>query len=178
MRLRVWPQRQAGGAGPLRHPGDIGVEGVDIQHSGRGGDPPRRDREAEVGDRSRHMRRVRQTAQAVANLSLSIVLVQVWGIVGVAWGTLLPLVVIELFVLLPYGIRALNFDARRVCAETLRPQLLPLTSLALYCQVVANLGPTAGWLTVSLIAAGAGLILAATALPALRRQRGTLAAAG
>lgn len=116
--------------------------------------------------------------QAGINLALSIVFVRIWGIVGVAWGTLLPLVVIELFVLLPYGLKALQFDARRVFAETLRPQFLPIASLALYCQVVANLQPRAGWVPVLLIAAGAGLILAATTLPNLRRPRGAMPAAG
>ena len=42
-------------------------------------------------------------SEAVLNLILSISLVMFWGIEGVAWGTFIPLVFVELLVFMPYA---------------------------------------------------------------------------
>jgi O-antigen/teichoic acid export membrane protein len=99
-------------------------------------------------------------AQAVANFVLSIAFVRIWGIVGVAWGTFLPLVLIEALVLVPYAMRALQFDASRLVAKVVLPQVPALVGLTAYCELVRILRPLPGWTNVALIGAGAGGILA------------------
>ncbi|MBX3443631.1 MAG: oligosaccharide flippase family protein [Planctomyces sp.] len=115
--------------------------------------------------------------QALINLALSIALAPVWGLVGVAVGTLVPLLIADLFILLPYGLRALRFDGRRLVEDVLRPQLVPLGVLVLYCEGVGNLHPQPGWLSVGAIGAGAAGVLAAVLFGQWRRPR-AMAAAG
>jgi O-antigen/teichoic acid export membrane protein len=108
-------------------------------------------------------------AQAIVNLALSIALVRAFGIVGVAWGTWIPLVLIELLVLLPYGMRQLRFRTGGLLDMAVIPQLLPLCLLLAYCEGIRSLGPQPGWTSVGLISSGAGAVLATTWL--VRRVR-------
>ncbi len=99
--------------------------------------------------------------QAVANFVLSIVFVKVWGIVGVAWGTFLPLVLIEGLVLFPYAMRVLEFKPGRLLSQVVLRQAPMLVMLTIYCEVVSQLKPQPGWLNVALIGGGAVCILGA-----------------
>jgi Na+-driven multidrug efflux pump len=100
-------------------------------------------------------------AQAIINLVLSIALVRAFGVVGVAWGTWLPLMSIELLVLLPYGMRQLRFRGRELLQIAVVPQLLPLGLLLIYCEAMRSIGFQPGWTNVALVAVGAGAVLAA-----------------
>ncbi len=102
-------------------------------------------------------------AQAISNLVLSVVLVQSWGIVGVAWGTFVPLALIECGILYPYAVRALGFHGSRLLYRAVMPQLPTLLVLAIYCQAVSTLNLTPGWINVGWVAAGAvGILVAAS----------------
>lgn len=76
--------------------------------------------------------------EAVVNLTLSIVLCNMYGIVGVAWGTLIPIVLMELFLLGPFALKYLGISWYRLLDQTIRPQLPALGALAGYSYWVAN----------------------------------------
>lgn len=61
----------------------------------------------------------------LANLGLSIVLVQTFGITGVALGTLIPTSIVCLGFLLPYTMRLIGVGGREVVAEMFLPALIP-----------------------------------------------------
>ena len=61
-----------------------------------------------------------------------------YGIEGVAWGTLIPVVVIELLVLVPYAFRTLQVSAWRIAHEAVWPQLLPLLALLAFSLLVSQ----------------------------------------
>ena len=63
---------------------------------------------------------------ALANLAISIALVQRLGIVGVALGTLIPTAIESAFLMLPYTLRQLGVGAREALAEIALPALVPL----------------------------------------------------
>lgn len=100
--------------------------------------------------------------EAVSNLTLSLVLIHVWGLMGVAVGTLTPVLAFELFLLLPYAGRVLQISAGRMFREALAPQILPLGALLAYSMTVSNYVQVAhGWLPLLAIAAGGGAVLLA-----------------
>jgi O-antigen/teichoic acid export membrane protein len=98
-------------------------------------------------------------AEALANLGLSLVLVYSIGIIGVAWGTLVPMVIIELALLLPYSLRTIGAPARATLRQALLPALLPLSLLWAYCETVSRLDLPAGWVPILAITAGGGAVL-------------------
>ena len=69
-------------------------------------------------------------ASGLANLGLSIVLVQAMGVVGVAYGTLIPTVV-EAMVILPYGLRVMGIGLGAGLREALVAPLVPAVPMAL-----------------------------------------------
>lgn len=93
--------------------------------------------------------------EAVCNLVLSLILIGPLGIVGVALGTLIPMLVFELALLLPYAMRLLELGWRQVVRDILSPQVLPLVALLGYCLVVQFVSnPMTGWIPVLLVSAG------------------------
>lgn len=100
--------------------------------------------------------------EAAANLVLSLMLVRTLGIIGVAWGTLIPMVVIEIALLLPYSLRAIGAPAGAVLRQALLPALLPLSALWAFCEGVSRLSVPAGWLPILAITAGGGAVLGLT----------------
>lgn len=106
-------------------------------------------------------------AEAVANLILSLALVFHWGSEGVAWGTFIPLVTIELLVFLPYACQAIGVRKRDLLAHAVLPCLVPLVALWGYSHVVSRQGYPDGWISLIAIAAGGGGVLAAAGLPVL-----------
>ena len=65
---------------------------------------------------------------------VTIVLCLSHGIEGVAWGTTIPVVLVELGVLVPYALRQLKVSGWRIARDALRPQLLPLLALLGFAQ--------------------------------------------
>lgn len=99
--------------------------------------------------------------EAFGNLVLSLVLIQLIGIVGVAWGTLLPMLVVELGLLLPFAMRQLNLDTKELMRNVLVPLFLPLALLWAYCEVVSQIVPPAGWGAILAVTVGGGAVVGA-----------------
>ncbi len=111
------------------------------------------------------------SAEAVANLLLTLLLIRPFGLAGVAWGTALPLLVVELGALLPYAFRQLGYEPSRLIQEAVAPQMPALVGLLVYCEVVVRLVPDGGWPELLAISAGGGLVLGSLALAAELYQR-------
>ena len=99
--------------------------------------------------------------EALINLVLSLGLVYAVGVVGVAWGTFVPLVFIELFVLLPYANREIGTTSGRLLRHAILPQIPALLGLLTYCWVVSRCDFPHRWAALIPIAGGGGLVLAA-----------------
>ncbi|MCA9054502.1 MAG: oligosaccharide flippase family protein, partial [Planctomycetaceae bacterium] len=99
--------------------------------------------------------------QAVANLALSLILVRYWGVLGVAVGTLIPALVCELGLLLPYASRKLHLGARPLLVETIIPQIPAVAALWVYCELVSAREWPDGWASLIVITAGGGAVLLA-----------------
>lgn len=97
--------------------------------------------------------------QATANLVLSLILVREWGVIGVAWGTLIPALACELGLLLPYACRTLGLAPRRLAVETILPQLPAWAALWVYCEITSYVQWPTSWLSLVLIAGGGGAVL-------------------
>lgn len=76
--------------------------------------------------------------EAICNLLCSLVLCHYWGIVGVAWGTLLTAIVFELGLLIPLGVKTLQLSPATLWKQAIFPQLVPLTALAAYAWIVTQ----------------------------------------
>ncbi|MCA8998469.1 MAG: polysaccharide biosynthesis protein [Planctomycetaceae bacterium] len=99
--------------------------------------------------------------EAICNLGLSLLFVSFWGIMGVAWGTFVPLVVIELFVLLPCAMKLLHLRVRSLWKETIAPQLPAFAVLLVACDLVSRRVPETGWLPLmAATAIGGGALVA------------------
>ncbi len=109
--------------------------------------------------------------EALCNLVLSIILCSFWGLVGVAWGTIIPVVVIELGLLLPIALKRLGLPFSRLWKDALLPQLLPLAALAGYSLLVSQ-QPWShhGWPVLIGVTCGGGAVLGATWLLVRRGQ--------
>ncbi len=97
--------------------------------------------------------------EAVANLIISLSLLPYWGIYGVAVGTLLPLVVIELGLVVPIAMKQLKLSIGDLFNQGIRPQLLPLGMILTYSTVVSQYDLQDNWFTVIGIVSGAALVL-------------------
>lgn len=81
--------------------------------------------------------------EAIANLILSILFCQQFGTIGVAYGTLLPILIFEVGWLLPYACRKLGLAFSRLMIEGLAIQVIPACLIALYCMLLS--GPAQHW---------------------------------
>jgi O-antigen/teichoic acid export membrane protein len=68
--------------------------------------------------------------ESTANLLLSMLLVQRYGLLGVALGTMIPVIVVNLAWLMPVGCRALSVPYGRFLLEVTRPAWIPLVVTA------------------------------------------------
>lgn len=99
-------------------------------------------------------------AEAGVNLILSIILAQTMGVQGVAWGTSIPIIVFELGILVPLGLRQLGIPIVSVLRESLVPFLLPLLALWVYCDQLVRLFPNHhNWPALVGITCGGGAVL-------------------
>ncbi|MEO1999691.1 MAG: hypothetical protein ABGZ17_30985, partial [Planctomycetaceae bacterium] len=97
---------------------------------------------------------------AVLNVLLSIILIGPFGLMGVAMGTAIPVVVIELGLLVPHALRALQLELRDVVRHALGPQVLALGGLLVYSLTVQHLCPVDdNWLNLITISIGGGAVL-------------------
>lgn len=102
-------------------------------------------------------------AEALSSLTLSIILGSYWGLMGVACGSLVPVVCIELGVLLPVGLSRMGLPLTRFVKEAILPQLLPLAALFAYCVwVSAQEWSHQGWPMLIGVTACGGAVLGAT----------------
>lgn len=99
-------------------------------------------------------------AEAIANLVISLGLGWMLGRVGVAIGTLIPAVILEAGILLPFGLSILGISSMRLLKEAIRPQLVPLAALAGYCLLISPQPWAHGsWLALMGVSAGGGVVL-------------------
>ncbi len=73
--------------------------------------------------------------EAVLNLSLSIVLCSIMGIMGVVWGTIIPNVIISCFVLAPIAAKSLDFNIKESLLIYIRPLLAIIPSIII-CEYI------------------------------------------
>ncbi len=97
--------------------------------------------------------------QAVANLVLSLLLIRQWGIIGVAWGTLIPIILVELFLLVPYSLKSLDLSLGRLLSRAILPQVPGMVALVAYCAVVTKLELGFSWFNLLAITLGGGSVL-------------------
>jgi O-antigen/teichoic acid export membrane protein len=113
--------------------------------------------------------------EAVCNLGVSIGLCHLWGLSGVAWGTLIPIAIIELGLTLPLGLKLMGLSMSRLWREAIAPQLVPLAALGVYSSLVASQLPAIdGWPILIGITCGGGAVLGAAWLGMDRLVRGTM----
>jgi len=101
--------------------------------------------------------------EAFANLGLTLLLVKPFGLLGVALGTAIPIILVELTVMMPYALSKLGYRMPEFVRTVLTPQVLPLVALWGYSMFVSTtwpLGP--GWIPVLLVSAGGGIVLGST----------------
>jgi O-antigen/teichoic acid export membrane protein len=112
--------------------------------------------------------------ESVANLALSIVLVQRYGLVGVAIGTMVPVLATNLLWLLPAGCRSLGLPYGRFLADVTRPAVIPLAVTCIAGYAVTEYWNASRLATVAIQAVSLGLlycsIYLATLPPTLRRR--------
>ncbi|WP_437192403.1 lipopolysaccharide biosynthesis protein [Planctomicrobium sp. SH527] len=97
--------------------------------------------------------------EAAVNLVLSLILIQYFGIIGVAWGTIVPLYLVEIAVLLPYAIRTLGLCKKELWRVVVAPQLPAQVALILFCDVAVRYTPESGWGALLLVTIGGGTVL-------------------
>jgi O-antigen/teichoic acid export membrane protein len=110
-------------------------------------------------------------ATGIANLALSIVLVKRYGLIGVAWGTLIPVSVSATFLLFPAACRRVGVPVGVAIRQAVWPAVWPAAVAALALTLTRDRLP-ANLLAVAVQAsAGAGLYLALFGLAVGRRDR-------
>lgn len=77
---------------------------------------------------------------AIANLSLSVVLVGPFGLTGVAFGTLIPTVATSFGLVVPYAIRMVGVTFIDLCRQVVLPVLLPAGPAAALILGLGHLG--------------------------------------
>lgn len=98
-------------------------------------------------------------AEAFCNLILSLILIQIWGIVGVACGTLLPAIFMELFVFLPFAMKQFQLQRHELFATAVSAQIPALAGLLAYCELASRLVTKSGWGPLLLVTGAGGLVL-------------------
>lgn len=101
-----------------------------------------------------HLLALMALANGVANISLSVLLVQRFGVVGVAFGTLVPMTVETLFFVMPYVWRVIGITPSRAVRHALLPVLVPAVLAAALCYVlrdVVGVPSTVGTITLALV---------------------------
>lgn len=101
--------------------------------------------------------------EAISNLVLSLILIQSLGLVGVALGTAIPILIAELGIILPYAMKKLDITAGQLLRTAIRPTLAPLLMLLGYSYFLPQFFEIRNsWFALVGIAAGGGVFLIGT----------------
>lgn len=92
--------------------------------------------------------------EAILNLILSVSLIHVLGLYGVAIGTIVPIILVEMCVLLPFAFRMMDMPLSSVIRGVVAPQMIPLLSLFIYAITVDSLTLNPDWPTTLSVAFG------------------------
>jgi len=109
--------------------------------------------------------------QAALNLGLSLLLIHQMGIVGVAWGTLIPMIIVDLGLLLPYSLKALDIPTLPLLRRVVGPVVPPLALLWAYCEYASRWTLPDGWPSILAVTAGGGAVVGICALAIEMLQR-------
>ncbi len=93
----------------------------------------------------------------VVNAALSIMLIRRWGLVGVAWGTLIPMVVSAAFIQFPAACRKVGVPVRRAVIEAVLPAVWPAVIVGALIGFVRDIS-SGTLLAVALMATAGGLL--------------------
>ncbi len=88
----------------------------------------------------------------IANLILSLILVQRFGLVGVAVGTLIPTTIECLLFVMPYTMRVLGVGWHEMLGQVLLPALVPAIPSALVIYVLRETFPLNSWPAIAAVA--------------------------
>ncbi len=98
--------------------------------------------------------------EAIANLALTLIFIHPLGLMGVALGTAIPVVAIEVGMLLPYALKQIQFDTTQLIQKVLSPLVAPLTALWVYSFIVArSYPPSVGWIEMIGVSIGGAAVL-------------------
>ena len=100
---------------------------------------------------------IANVTEAIANIALSIVLGRMYGLLGIALGTSIPLLVVQLLWVAPYGCRSLGISVRRFARLAL-PAAIAIVVFALASSALAGVAVANGYLGVMLAGAGISLV--------------------
>lgn len=101
--------------------------------------------------------------EAVANLALSLILIQSLGLIGVALGTAIPILIAELGIILPYAMKKLDLTTNQLLRKAIGPTLTPLLVLLGYSYYLPQFVELQNsWTTLVAVAAGGGIFLIGT----------------
>lgn len=87
-------------------------------------------------------------ATGIANLALSIALVQSLGLAGVALGTLIPTTLESLVFVIPYTCRVIGVSPREALAKMYAPALLPAVPMLIVLYALQELVQPSSWLAI------------------------------
>lgn len=117
-------------------------------------------------------------AEGLANLALSLILIQPLGLIGVAIGTVVPMVVVRLFVIPWFACRRTGLSYRGFLGEVWTPVLLPAAAAGTLGVAIRQMLPGSDFLPVAaLIGTVAGSYLVLVVLDMWRRDDELLLAA-
>lgn len=97
-------------------------------------------------------------ASGVANLVLSIILIQFLGLTGVALGTLIPTSIECLLFVMPYALRVLGISWRGAFREIVLPSVLPALPAVFTILLLQRIVLASGWASLALIAVTSFLV--------------------
>jgi O-antigen/teichoic acid export membrane protein len=100
----------------------------------------------------------------IANITLSILLVNRLGLLGVALGTLIPTTVICLGFVIPYAMQVIGTSARDMYTKVLWPSLLPLIPMSIVMIVLREIIHPASLIMILMVAAVGPLVYLAVYL--------------
>ena len=101
--------------------------------------------------------------EAIANLVLSLILIQSFGLMGVALGTAIPILIAELGIILPYALKKLNISYSLMIRRAFGPTVTPLLVLLAYSFYLPKFVEIHNsWFTLIGVAAGGGFFLLGT----------------
>ncbi|HWL10174.1 MAG TPA: polysaccharide biosynthesis C-terminal domain-containing protein [Planctomicrobium sp.] len=97
--------------------------------------------------------------EAFVNLVFSLIFIYWWGVIGVALGTLIPLYLVEVSLLLPYAMRQLGLSRQELWRTVVAPQIPAFAALIVFCDFAFPRTPQSGWIPLLCVTVGGGIAL-------------------